>query len=114
MEKSKIKNDIKLVCLLLLLTAVILAVFLTFAKKGKNVAVILDGEEKFCYNIDKDLTISIDSQNGHVNVLEIKNGKATVISADCPDKICVSHRSISKVGETIVCLPNKVVIEIKE
>ena len=88
--------------------------FLLFAKNGKTVLVILDGEEQVCYNIDKDLTINIASENNHTNTLVIKDGKASIDSADCPDKICVNHRSISKVGETIVCLPNKVVIEIKE
>ncbi len=93
---------------------IIFTVFLLFAKDGKTVAVILDGEEQAYYNIDKDLTIDIVSENNHTNTLVIKDGKASITSADCPDKICVNHRSISKVGETIVCLPNKVVIEIKE
>jgi len=47
------------------------------------------------------------------NVLVIENGEASIKSATCPDKICVSHRKISKSGETIVCLPNKVVVEIE-
>ncbi len=32
--------------------------------------------------------------------------------ADCPDKVCVGMRRISKSGETIVCLPHKLVIAI--
>ena len=32
--------------------------------------------------------------------------------ANCPDKICEGHNKISYKGETIVCLPHKVVIEI--
>jgi hypothetical protein len=32
--------------------------------------------------------------------------------ADCPDKLCVHQKAISATGETIVCLPNKVVVEI--
>ncbi|MFR5116202.1 MAG: NusG domain II-containing protein [Eubacterium sp.] len=31
-----------------------------------------------------------------------------MISADCPDKLCVNQHAISSNGETIVCLPNKV------
>ena len=46
------------------------------------------------------------------NVLWIHNGMADMKNADCPDKICVNHQSISKARETIVCLPNKVVVEI--
>ena len=42
----------------------------------------------------------------------IENGKVKMKEADCPDQICVHHRAISKNRETIVCLPNKVVVEI--
>ena len=41
-----------------------------------------------------------------------KDGKASMAKADCPDKICVNHAAISKKGETIVCLPHKVVVEV--
>ncbi|MFR7881856.1 MAG: NusG domain II-containing protein [Christensenellales bacterium] len=38
--------------------------------------------------------------------------KPSIKSASCPDQICVRQKSISKVGETITCLPNKTVIKI--
>ena len=44
----------------------------------------------------------------------IENGKADMISADCPDKLCVNQHAISSNGETIVCLPNKVVVEVED
>ena len=46
------------------------------------------------------------------NIIIIKDGKASMAKADCPDKICVNHAAISKKGETIVCLPHKVVVEV--
>ena len=36
-----------------------------------------------------------------------------MIEADCPDQICVNHLAISRDGESIICLPNKVVIAIE-
>ena len=36
-----------------------------------------------------------------------------MIDADCPDQLCVKQKKISLKNETIVCLPNKVVIEIE-
>ena len=45
------------------------------------------------------------------NVCEIKDGKAYMLSADCPDHLCMKQKSIDEKGGTIVCLPNKVVIE---
>ena len=44
------------------------------------------------------------------NRLVIKDGKASVESATCPDGICASHNPIHRKGESIVCLPNRVVI----
>ena len=46
-------------------------------------------------------------------VILIKDGKVTMKEADCKDKICADHKAIEKSGETIVCLPHKVVIEIR-
>ena len=45
-------------------------------------------------------------------ILIIYDGKADMESADCPNQICVHHSSISHKGETIICLPNRVAIEI--
>ena len=43
----------------------------------------------------------------------IRGGKVSVREANCPDRIKIKTRSASKAGETIVCLPHKLVIEIK-
>ena len=47
-------------------------------------------------------------------ILVISDGKADMESADCPNQICVHHSAISHIGETIICLPNRVVIEVIE
>ena len=47
------------------------------------------------------------------NTVEIKNGKVDVINATCKNQICVKHKIIDEKGESIVCLPNRVVVEIK-
>ena len=43
----------------------------------------------------------------------VKDGKVSVTEADCPDKVCVNTGEISKSGDTIVCLPHKLVVEIE-
>ena len=47
-----------------------------------------------------------------LNRLVIKDGKAWVETASCPDGICAAHKPIHREGESIVCLPNKVVITV--
>lgn len=57
-------------------------------------------------------TIEIN-HDGHLNKIVIKDNKIKMIDADCPDLLCVYQGEISKVGESLVCLPNKVMVEIK-
>ncbi len=47
------------------------------------------------------------------NTVEIKDGKVKMDYSTCKNQICVKHRHISKKDESIICLPNKVIIEIK-
>jgi hypothetical protein len=56
--------------------------------------------------------IQIDTDLGS-NTIEITNGKVRILDADCPDKICIQDGSISKPGDILVCLPHKVVVNIK-
>lgn len=60
------------------------------------------------YSLDKDRLIRIDAHN----TVEIKNGKVAMIHADCPDKRC-TKQGFSR-NLPIICLPNKVLIEIKD
>lgn len=38
----------------------------------------------------------------------VKNGCARIDRSDCPDLCCVNSGAISRAGESIVCLPNRV------
>lgn len=78
-------------------------------KGAGSVTVKVEGEITGVYSLAEDQTIKI---NGGTNILQIKNGYADMIEADCPDKLCVKQKSISKSGENIICLPNKVVVTI--
>lgn len=48
------------------------------------------------------------------NTVVIENGYVYMQEADCDDQLCVKQGKISNEGESIVCLPNKIVVEIKE
>ncbi|MBL4935238.1 NusG domain II-containing protein [Clostridium sp. YIM B02515] len=56
--------------------------------------------------------ITIDTDLGK-NVIEISNGKVRISDADCRDQICIKDGSINKPGDILVCLPHKVVVQIK-
>ena len=110
-SSSKRKNDLLLILILALgLALAALGLFL-FRKTGDTVTVLIDGTVQGEYRLDEDREIEIRVPDGY-NILVIENGSAYIRNASCPDGICVAHRPISHSGESIICLPNKVVIEV--
>lgn len=81
--------------------------------KNAVVVITVDGKEYGRYSITEEKKIRIPGKEGNENVVLIHKGYVKMKTASCPDKICVHHRKISKNGESIVCLPNKVVVEIQ-
>ncbi len=81
----------------------------------KYISIQVNGEEIKKITFDKNMVgkqIPIKTEYGY-NLIEIGDEKVRVVEADCPDKLDVKQGYISRVGEVIVCLPNKLVIEIK-
>ncbi len=109
--KKKYLRDIILAVFLILVSAVALLVWQGSAEKGDYAVVTVDGKEIARYSLYEDREVTVDCIGGK-NTLKISKGCADVTEADCPDKVCVDHRSISNKGETIVCLPHKVVVKI--
>ena len=77
-----------------------------------EIRVTTNGEEALVHSLGDDaeeLTV-----RGYVgdSYLEVKDGRVRMIDSACPDKLCVKTGWISRPGESIVCLPNRVVIEI--
>ena len=109
MKKKRILADILLVAGVL---AAALIVFLLIPRGGgSTVVVTVDGKEYASLPLDEDAELLIESESG-TNLLVISGGKASVVEADCPNRVCVETGAISSEGQLIVCLPHKVVIEI--
>ena len=103
------KNDWILVAVILVLAGIGFLIYISFGRQTAGIVkVTVDGELFGIYSLEKEQEIKINNTNRMV----IKDGQADMIEADCPDQICVNHKTISKNKETIVCLPNKVLIEI--
>lgn len=111
-EKKKRKNDIIFIVVLLVIVSVIGAIYFFARAEGDTVFVTVDGEFFAEYPLSKDRTVEIRTGE-KLNILVIKNGEAYVSEASCPDGICAAHKPISRDGESIVCLPNKVVITVR-
>ncbi len=116
MKRDKLfrKNDILLAAAVLVTAVVVyLAVYGIGGSEGVTVQVMKDGEVYAEYPLYEDRKVLFDyGQQEGMNVLVIENGSAAVTEADCPDKLCVKQRAVSRDGESIVCLPHKLVITV--
>ena len=113
-QKKLRRNDIIFIALLLLAAAVGLIYLFLFRDEGTVVNVTVDGKPYGTYslsdNISHDIITGKASEN--FNSFVIKDGQVFMKEASCPDGICVNHRPIFRDGESIVCLPNRVVITV--
>lgn len=98
-----------LVCAGILLTILI---YSPRSSTGTYVEIRINGERTAAYSLSADRRETLHSASGE-NTIIIKDGAVSMAAADCPDKVCVSMRRISRSGETIVCLPHKLVLEIR-
>jgi hypothetical protein len=110
--KRRRLGDAVLIVGFLLLAAVGAVYLFCFRGGGDTVTVTVDGQLYAAYPLSQDREVIIRTDGGEQNVLVIRNGKASVRSATCPDGICASHRPIFRDGESIVCLPHRVVITV--
>ena len=112
--KRKLKNDVLLIAALLIAVSLIGVCVYLFRADGDSVEVRVDGKLYGTYSLDEDVTVEIRTGDNdeHINVLVIKDGRASVTRADCPDGICSGHRAIWRDGESIVCLPHKVTVTV--
>lgn len=112
-DKKRRRNDYIVVIALILIPLLFLLAF----NAGRNnsaadsISIEVNNEPYGIYPLDVDKQIHIHDEKID-NVVVIENGKVFVSEANCRDQVCVFHSPISKQGEQIVCLPNKVVIEV--
>ena len=116
MEEKNTKNDLLLIgggLILALACYLVMTFFQGQATHNADAVVTINGEYYGRYSLTIDRIEKIELPDGSYNMLEIKDGKADITEASCPDGICVNHRAVSKQSQSIVCLPNKVVVEIE-
>ena len=113
-EKRRLRrNDVIFIAALVAILAIAGLCLYLFRSEGDTVTVSVDGKIIATYPLDEDREQDIRTGKDGLNRLIIKDGKAWVEDASCPDGICAAHKPIHREGESIVCLPNKVVITVK-
>ncbi len=89
------------------------------ANKGKTIALIeLDGRlvesvEMWGEGMEKNYKeFRFDTGGGGYNIIRISSEGIDVVDANCPDKLCVNSPKIKIAGQSIVCIPHKLVVRI--
>ncbi len=108
------RNDIILIITIAIIAIGAISFILLNKKEGGKVIISVGGEVYKEVSLKEEQEIPIVMKDGEFeNILQIKNGYATMKEANCPDQLCVHQKSISKEGESIVCLPHQVIITIE-
>ena len=110
------KTDIILIAAFLIFAVMFYVIFDFSSKPGDTVVIKLNGQiyEEISLNQDKDVEVYLDGGT-LLNTVRIQDRKAFMLYACCPDKLCVKHKPIdseSYINDMIVCLPNRVTVEI--
>ena len=106
------RNDAILIAALLLLGGALAAFLYATRQSGGYVSVQTDGSAIMELPLGEDARLVL-GEGEHTNTLVIENGPARVVEATCPDRICVNQGAVRYEGESIVCLPHKLIVSIE-
>lgn len=101
------KGDIIIIISVALALVISIAGLIIFSKQGSTVTIKQNNEIVYSESIGKDNTVTLDG-----NTVIIEDGFVYMLNASCKNQVCVNTGKISKKGESIICLPNKVTVEI--
>lgn len=107
----KRKDVILAICLLLAAGIFYLLIQIMGHTEGNQVIITVNGQEYGRYPLSENKEINVENENGY-NTVVISNGKVHMKDADCPDKYCVNQGDINKNGQTLICLPHKLSVEV--
>lgn len=114
-DKMKISFRADFCLIVGILLAAGLAAFLMYAPYGRKAAAAVvieqDGREVMRLPLSEDRTVRIESESGY-NAIHITGRGAEVTETDCPDQICQKQGEITALGESIICLPHRLVIRL--
>ena len=112
MNKILHKNDIYLIIGWIIALCAIGAFYLFTKRSGAMVRVSVDGNITATYPLEEAMTTVIDGYDGGHNTLVIEDGSAYLKDTSCPDHLCEKMGKINSAGQSVICLPNRVIVEI--
>lgn len=101
------KGDIMVIACVVAAILLSCAVFFIPRGAGEKVVIKKENEVVCVLPLSQNKIIELEG-----NTVEIKNGCVKMKCADCENQLCVSQGEVSRAGETIVCLPNRVSVTV--
>ena len=108
--KKSLRADVIVVSAILLVALLFLVFTLVLRKPGSVAVVEINGEVAGEYSLSEDGVFVL---NGGTNTLVIEDGEAYLTNSNCPDHTCERTGKIRYVGQTIVCLPNRLSVTVE-
>lgn len=62
-------------------------------------------------SLGEDATVTVTGSLG-TNIIEIANGRVRCLESDCSNQTCVKQGWVSGRGQTVVCLPHKLIVQV--
>lgn len=104
---------------LLFIAAILLAAGLAFlffrpqpSESLSRAEISVDGKAVMELDLSEDQVLTVDGAGGGYNRIQVRDGAVSVLEASCPDKVCVHTGTVRYPGETIVCLPNRMIVTV--
>lgn len=111
---NKKRNTVILIVILVLAALGGIAAQRTFLKKEGTYGIVQSyGTEIARMDLSEDAELTVGDETGGYNKIRVEDGFIRVVSADCPDLICVRSQKIQNAGEVIACLPHELIITIE-
>jgi len=117
MKSKKFFKKADLILIAVVIAAAGILLFILYGLNtgsGSYVQIEINGKAVQSLPLDTNCSFDIESADGGRNTLVIEDGSAKMTDANCPDGICTNHKSINKTGESIICLPHKVVVTVTD
>ena len=102
------KGDIVIICTVAAAFVLSVVLLVAFCGQGSRGIIKQNNEIVYSNSISINKTVNIKT-----NTITVKDGEDYMSDSTCKNQICVNSGKISKKGESIICLPNKVTVEIK-
>lgn len=106
--KKLYRNDLILnAAVILVCIAVPLFLFFNGKDEKKSAVISYDGKQEKVISIDGNEVFKT-----HGVEITVKDGTAYVSESSCPDGLCMKMKKAENIGDSIICVPNRVSVRI--